>query len=471
MNKKIKVIGLTAAALMTLMPVIAPTVPVSADTLSTASTPVTGDSYFTYNGTKLDNNAIAPVGNGIVVKSGQTLGEILNEIQTAVPFHSTQSQTNVTERNLSSLKNLLSHIDGVTVNGDGGNAVVTFDSDTVINTSFELEGYAGSADYININVALTNQSTSSSAPVIKFTYTQDGKENTASLVNQVFQIAKDSKFNPTDFTDSNGNKVQFSATESNTNNKTVKIAVLENTVDTTKAGSYGTVKLSATDTNGQKTTVSYKVLVQPKGVQRKQFSGLYVSGYEITGDSVTQAARLNIYQGETFYVGKDTKILNGITYTRFSTKSQAEANSSSNNSWIATTNLMTKDVEVFNATIMHKSLIYDLDGGSKARTISAYSKRTLQKNLVTINGQKYYKIAGASDFIKATNVTGTKHTLKHNAYIYVTSTRRATLTVLKKGTEITTYGSSYTFKNGKKYYRVEGATTSNKRYVKVENFK
>ncbi|GAA0194208.1 hypothetical protein GCM10008918_15330 [Lactobacillus kefiranofaciens subsp. kefiranofaciens] len=42
--------------------------------------------------------------------------------------------------------------------------------------------------------------------------------------------------------------------------------------------------------------------------------------------------------------------------------------------------------------------------------------------------------------------------------------------MLRKGDTITTYGGSYKFKNGKRYYRIEGATSTNKRYVKVVNF-
>ncbi|MFJ6923484.1 MAG: SLAP domain-containing protein, partial [Lactobacillus gallinarum] len=53
-------------------------------------------------------------------------------------------------------------------------------------------------------------------------------------------------------------------------------------------------------------------------------------------------------------------------------------------------------------------------------------------------------------------------------YVYKTSKKRANKVVLKKGTEVTTYGGAYTFKNGKKYYKI-GADTK-KTYVKVANF-
>ncbi|MCT3602521.1 hypothetical protein EFS28_04835 [Lactobacillus acidophilus] len=73
-------------------------------------------------------------------------------------------------------------------------------------------------------------------------------------------------------------------------------------------------------------------------------------------------------------------------------------------------------------------------------------------------------------YVKAGNIDGTKRTLTRNTYIYATSKRRASYTLLRKGTTVTTYGGTYKFKNGKRYYRIEGATASNKRYVKAVNF-
>ena len=71
-------------------------------------------------------------------------------------------------------------------------------------------------------------------------------------------------------------------------------------------------------------------------------------------------------------------------------------------------------------------------------------------------------------FINADNIDGTKRTLKHNAYVYKTSKKRANKVVLKKGKEVTTYGGTYTFKNGKQYYKINNNTE--KTYVKASNF-
>ncbi len=468
MNKKIKIISLaSAAALLTIAPVTVSTMPVLADTESTTPTPVNGDSYFTCNGKKLSNRAIAPVGNGIAIHNGETLGDILKSIQTAVPFHSKLNQDQVTQSNLETLEIALSHLKGVTVSGSGPTAVVTFDANTVINTRISISGQA-EYSYPSVYVTLTNQSTDNASPVINFSYYQNGQEVTDSLPQQVFQVAKGSNFNSLNFKDSNGQEVKFSAIKSLTNDQSLSIKVDENTVDTAKAGSVGEVKLTASNSNGDKTSVTYKVLVQPNnGLHRLGFQG-YVAAYRIKGQEVTKVDQ--IYAGEGFYIGKDTQIVNGNTYTRVSTKAQTDADNSSNNTWMLTNDVMTPSVEVFEGTIMHKALVYDAGGGSKVRKLADFKKMLFQKEPYIIHGTKYYKIAGAPDYIKATNITGTKRTLKHNAYIYATSTRRADRQILKKGTKVTTYGGSYKFKNGKRYYRIEGATKPHKRYVRVSNF-
>ncbi|MCT7823713.1 MAG: SLAP domain-containing protein, partial [Lactobacillus crispatus] len=71
-------------------------------------------------------------------------------------------------------------------------------------------------------------------------------------------------------------------------------------------------------------------------------------------------------------------------------------------------------------------------------------------------------------FINADNIDGTERTLKHNAYVYKTSKKRANKVVLKKGDKVVTYGGSYKFKNGKRYYKIGNNTE--KTYVKASNF-
>ena len=124
-------------------------------------------------------------------------------------------------------------------------------------------------------------------------------------------------------------------------------------------------------------------------------------------------------------------------------------------------------------TVMHNAYFYDKNGkrvGSDK--VTRYNSATVAMSTTTINGKAYYEVIengkATGKFINAANIDGTKRTLKHNAYVYKTSKKRANKVVLKKGETVTTYGGSYTFKNGKQYYKIGNNT--DKTYVKASNF-
>ena len=125
-------------------------------------------------------------------------------------------------------------------------------------------------------------------------------------------------------------------------------------------------------------------------------------------------------------------------------------------------------------TIMHNAYSYDKDAKRVGTDkVTRYNTVTVAMNTTKLaNGISYYEVIengkATGKYINADNIDGTKRTLKHNAYVYKTSKKRANKVTLKKGTEVTTYGGAYTFKNGKKYYKI-GADTK-KTYVKVANF-
>ena len=124
-------------------------------------------------------------------------------------------------------------------------------------------------------------------------------------------------------------------------------------------------------------------------------------------------------------------------------------------------------------TIMHNAYFYDKDAKRVGTDkVTRYNTVTVATSTTTINGKAYYEVVengkATGKFINADNIDGTKRTLKHNAYVYKSSKKRANKVVLKKGTEVTTYGGSYTFKNGKQYYKIGNNT--DKTYVKVANF-
>ena len=124
-------------------------------------------------------------------------------------------------------------------------------------------------------------------------------------------------------------------------------------------------------------------------------------------------------------------------------------------------------------TIMHNAYYYDKDAKRVGTDkLTRYNSVTVSPKTTTINGKAYYEVVEngklSGKFINADNIDGTKRTLKHNAYVYKTSKKRANKVVLKKGDTVVTYGGTYTFKNGKQYYKIGNNT--DKTYVKASNF-
>ena len=125
-------------------------------------------------------------------------------------------------------------------------------------------------------------------------------------------------------------------------------------------------------------------------------------------------------------------------------------------------------------TIMHNAYYYKEDGTTRANNDKAkrYESVTVAMSTKKIGNKDFYEVIkdgkATGMYINADNIDGTKRTLKHNAYVYATSKKRANKVVLKKGEEVTTYGGTYTFKNGKQYYKIGNDTK--KTYVKASNF-
>ena len=151
-----------------------------------------------------------------------------------------------------------------------------------------------------------------------------------------------------------------------------------------------------------------------------------------------------------------------------------EMTASANNNDASAKLPITVTVPSQSKTIMHNAYFYDKDAKRVGTDkVTRYNTVTVAMNTTKFsNGIEYYEVIengkATGKYINADNIDGTKRTLKHNAYVYKTSKKRANKVVLKKGTEVTTYGGAYTFKNGKKYYKI-GADTK-KTYVKVANF-
>ena len=124
-------------------------------------------------------------------------------------------------------------------------------------------------------------------------------------------------------------------------------------------------------------------------------------------------------------------------------------------------------------TIMHNAYFYDKNAKRVGTDkLTRYNSVTVAMSTTKIGDKTYYEVVengkATGKFINADNIDGTKRTLKHNAYVYKSSKKRANKVVLKKGETVTTYGGTYTFKNGKQYYKIGNNT--DKTYVKASNF-
>lgn len=159
----------------------------------------------------------------------------------------------------------------------------------------------------------------------------------------------------------------------------------------------------------------------------------------------------------------DKKTVNGTDYYRII--------SPNTNAWVKASDL--KDGVVTPATqettktvtIMHISAIYDKNGvATHDPALRAYDTYSVVSEPVTINGAKFYKLAGKDQYIKVGNVDGTSRALKHNSYVYKSTGKRANKKTLKKGSSVTTYGKSFMIA-GHQMYRI-----GKNQYVKKANF-
>lgn len=120
-------------------------------------------------------------------------------------------------------------------------------------------------------------------------------------------------------------------------------------------------------------------------------------------------------------------------------------------------------------TVMHTAIAYNKDGNRTSQKYNAYSTVTVDSKPIAINDDQYYKILGKDQYLKITNIDGVTRKITHNTYIYKSSSARTSYRgrwKLYRSETITTYGSSYKFKNGKSYFRVGGPR---KQYIKSYN--
>ena len=234
-------------------------------------------------------------------------------------------------------------------------------------------------------------------------------------------------------------------------------------IQTQIAGTYPVPITVTNDSNNSSTTVTINVTVgDSNSVQSIQGDTDSNAGvYQINGNKVEDS-------GITLPVGTPvstygTVEIDGTSYTRL--------NSSNSNLVVKTgwfTGAYKGDDDATKITVytMHKALMYDKNGNKTGKAFREFRNIDVYSNKVTINGTQYYRVYNTFYYVKAANIDGTKRMLKKNSYIYQTGSKRANKKVLKKGSTVTTYGSSFKFANGKRYYRIG----KGKQYVRVANF-
>ncbi|WP_158593030.1 SLAP domain-containing protein [Lactobacillus sp. ESL0263] len=256
-------------------------------------------------------------------------------------------------------------------------------------------------------------------------------------------------------------KKAFSAQINTTNTNTLDVNVDTSKVNTKVAGKYPVV-VSATNAEKKTTKVTFMLTVGVKGATYKTVqSDGDVPVYKIEGNNVTDSKTV-VKNGDQIAVFGEPIKIGDKSYTRI--------NSADSDLYVESKYVdgSFKPADKVAKKVMHNAYIYDKDHkrvGTK--TVAAYTNINVLGAVTKLaDGTLAYQIDD-NQYVLADNIDGTVRTLTHNAYVYKTSTKRADRRVLRKGSKVTTFGSPYTFKNGKAYYRIGGPT---KQYVKVANF-
>ena len=384
-----------------------------------------------------------------------------------------------------SVKGIVDAIEGkyavANTNGSGtGIAEVSWNVEKDVRAALKAAGITVKADGsftkpatafpVTLNLTATNGATSTAvitvnpAAVADTSYpviTYGGKDYNN---GQTIPLKDDESF---DYVSVNGDinktalEAAFTAKVSAASTATMKPTFDYSKVNTKVAGKYPVV-VSATNANKKTSKVTFMLTVGVKGASYKTVqSDGDVPVYEINGNTVTDTKTV-VKNGDQIAVFGNPITVGDKTYARINS---ADSNKYVESKYVDGT---FKPANKVAKKVMHNAYIYDKDHkrvGTK--TLAAYSNVNVYGAATKLaDGSLVYQI-GDNQYVMADNIDGTVRTLTHNAYVYKTSTKRADRRVLRKGAKVTTYGSPYTFKNGKAYYRIGGPA---KQYVKVANF-
>lgn len=234
-------------------------------------------------------------------------------------------------------------------------------------------------------------------------------------------------------------------------------------IQTQIAGTYPVPVTVSNDSNNSSTTVTINVTVgDSHSVQSIQGDTDSNAGvYQINGNKVEESGMTLPVDTPVSTYG--TVEIDGVSYTRLNS---ANSNLVVKTGWLTGAYKGDDDATKITVYTMHKALMYDKNGNKTGKAFREFRNIDVYSNKVTIKGTQYYRVYNTFYYVKAANIEGTKRMLKKNAYVYATGSKRANKKVLKKGSIVTTYGSSFKFANGKTYYRIG----KGKQYVRVANF-
>ena len=234
-------------------------------------------------------------------------------------------------------------------------------------------------------------------------------------------------------------------------------------IETRIAGTYPVPVTVTNNSNNSSTTVTINVTVgDSNNVQSIQGDTDSNAGvYRINGKEAEET-------GITLPVGTPVSTygtidVDGTSYTRLN---GANSDLAVKTGWFTGAYKGDDDATKTTVFTMHKALMYDKNGNKTGKAFRQFRNIDVYADKVTIGNTQYYRVYNTLYYVKAANIDGTKRMLKKNSYIYQTGSKRANKKVLKKGSTVTTYGSSFKFANGKRYYRVG----KGKQYVPVANF-
>ncbi|MCO6534446.1 SLAP domain-containing protein [Lactobacillus sp.] len=337
-------------------------------------------------------------------------------------------------------------------NGKTGSAVITVDPNSnVVDSTFpRINYFTKGATAAKTNTVPTNGKSA--------TTTIDSIDDLVDSANNSLNV----NYVPINgIVDTAAIKRAFTAQVSEQNTTPLDVTIDTSKVNTKVAGKYP-VTVSATNADKKTSNVIFLLTVGAKGATYKTVqSDGDIPVYKIEGNTVTDT-KTTVKNGDQIAVFGDAIKVGDKSYTRI--------NSADSDLYVETKYVdgSFKPAEKTSKTVMHNAYIYDKDHkrvGTK--TLAAYTKvDVLGVTTKLADGSLVYQI-GDNQYVMADNIDGTVRTLSHNAYVYKTSKKRADRRVLRKGAKVTTYGSPYTFKNGKAYYRIGGPA---KQYVKVANF-